>query len=94
VKISALFLQRVGQISQIFNFYYFRNGWNSQPLKGPIMNKFVKRVRGVIVGDRGASAIEYALLVGLVSVAIIVAVTALGGQLGTIFQSVVTALGG
>lgn len=58
------------------------------------MNKFVKRVRGVIVGDRGASAIEYALLVGLVSVAIIVAVTALGGQLGTIFQSVVTALGG
>lgn len=58
------------------------------------MNKFVKRVRGVIAGDRGASAIEYALLVGLIAVAIILAVTALGGQLSTMFNSVVTALGG
>lgn len=58
------------------------------------MNKFLKRVRGVIAGDRGASAIEYALLVGLIAVAIILAVTALGGQLSTMFNSVVTALGG
>jgi pilus assembly protein Flp/PilA len=58
------------------------------------MYKFVKRFRNVIAGDRGASAIEYALLVGLIAVAIILAVTALGGQLSTMFNSVVTSLGG
>jgi pilus assembly protein Flp/PilA len=44
--------------------------------------------------DRGATAVEYGLLVGLIAVVIIVAVTALGGRLDTLFRSVVTALGG
>jgi pilus assembly protein Flp/PilA len=44
--------------------------------------------------DRGATAVEYGLLVGLIAVAIIVAVTALGGRLDTLFRSIVTSLGG
>ncbi|MGB5952932.1 MAG: Flp family type IVb pilin [Ornithinimicrobium sp.] len=44
--------------------------------------------------EEGAAAVEYGLLVGLIAVVIIVAVTALGGQLNTLFQSIVTSLGG
>ena len=44
--------------------------------------------------DRGATAVEYGLLVGLIAVVIIVAVTALGGRLDTLFRSVVSSLGG
>ena len=42
--------------------------------------------------DRGATAVEYGLLVGLIAVVIIVAVTALGGQLNTLFQNVTASL--
>ena len=42
--------------------------------------------------ERGAAAVEYGLLVGLIAVAIILAVTALGGQLRTMFCDVVNAL--
>ena len=44
--------------------------------------------------DRGATAVEYGLLVGLIAVVIIAVVTALGGQLQLMFQAIVTALGG
>jgi len=44
--------------------------------------------------DRGATAVEYGLLVGLIAVVIILAVTALGTQLKTLFESVVTGIGG
>jgi pilus assembly protein Flp/PilA len=44
--------------------------------------------------DRGATAVEYGLLVGLIAVVIILAVTALGGQLKILFNSVVTGIGG
>ena len=42
--------------------------------------------------DRGATAVEYGLLVGLIAIAIIVAVTALGTQLDRLFDRVVAAL--
>ena len=42
--------------------------------------------------ERGATAVEYGLLVGLIAVVIIVAITALGGQLSTLFQSIATKL--
>lgn len=42
--------------------------------------------------EDGAAAVEYGLLVGLIAVAIILTVTALGGQLNTMFSSVQTAL--
>jgi pilus assembly protein Flp/PilA len=42
--------------------------------------------------ERGATAVEYGLLVGLIAVVIIVAVTALGGRLNALFQAIVAAL--
>ena len=38
--------------------------------------------------DRGATAVEYGLMVGLIAVAIIVAVTTLGDDLSKMFTSV------
>lgn len=38
--------------------------------------------------DRGATAVEYGLMVGLIAVAIIVIVVTLGGQLAALFQGV------
>jgi pilus assembly protein Flp/PilA len=38
--------------------------------------------------ERGATAVEYGLMVGLIAVAIIVAVTALGGKLSGLFDGV------
>jgi len=42
--------------------------------------------------DRGATAVEYGLMVALIAVVIIVAVTAIGTNLTTIFQSVAAAV--
>lgn len=44
--------------------------------------------------ERGATAVEYGLMVGLIAVVIIVAVTALGTRLDALFDSIVTSLGG
>lgn len=44
--------------------------------------------------DRGATAVEYGLLVGLIAVAIIGAVTLLGTRLGVLFTNVRTSTGG
>ena len=38
--------------------------------------------------EKGATAVEYGLMVGLIAVVIIVAVTALGGQLEGLFSEV------
>ncbi|MGB3346410.1 MAG: Flp family type IVb pilin [Candidatus Humimicrobiia bacterium] len=43
--------------------------------------------------ERGATAIEYALMVALIAVAIIATVMALGGQLNAVFEAITTALG-
>lgn len=56
------------------------------------MTKLFVKFQTIISQDRGATAVEYALLVGLIAVAIIGAVTALGGQLNTLFTSVKTAI--
>ena len=42
--------------------------------------------------ERGATAVEYGLLVGLIAVVIIVAVTALGVKLDGLFDTIVAAL--
>ena len=42
--------------------------------------------------ERGATAIEYALMVALIAVAIIFTVGALGGQLNTVFIAIKEAL--
>jgi pilus assembly protein Flp/PilA len=42
--------------------------------------------------DRGATAVEYALMVSLIAAAIVIAVTALGGKLTSVFNGVVSSL--
>ena len=44
--------------------------------------------------EKGATAVEYGLLVGLIAVAIIVTVGLLGGQLNTLFTKITTELKG
>jgi pilus assembly protein Flp/PilA len=44
--------------------------------------------------ERGATAVEYALMVALIAVVIIAAVTLLGKNASTSFQSTATAIGG
>ena len=44
--------------------------------------------------EKGATAVEYGLMVGLIAVVIIAAVIALGGRLNTLFTTIVTSLGG
>jgi pilus assembly protein Flp/PilA len=42
--------------------------------------------------ERGATAVEYGLMVALIAIVIIVAVSAVGTNLSTLFQSVADAL--
>lgn len=44
--------------------------------------------------DRGATAVEYGLMVGLIAVVIIAAVTLLGGQLDALFDKLTEKLAG
>ena len=48
------------------------------------------RARG---NDRGATAVEYGLMVALIAVAIILTVTALGDHLATLFDNIGNAVG-
>jgi len=43
-------------------------------------------------GEKGATAVEYALIIGLIAVAIIGSVTALGGKIKAVFENLVAAL--
>ena len=45
-------------------------------------------VTGVLNRDRGATAVEYGLLVALIAVVIIAGVTVLGSKLNTLFSNV------
>ena len=45
-----------------------------------------------VEGDKGATAVEYGLMVSLIAVVIIVAVRLIGTNLNTIFQTVATAI--
>ncbi|MBI1324660.1 Flp family type IVb pilin [bacterium] len=49
------------------------------------MKAILKRFHGE---ESGASLVEYGLLVGLIAVAAILAVTALGGSISTLFSNV------
>jgi len=43
--------------------------------------------------QRGATAVEYALIVALIALAIVVGVTAVGGGLNTAFNNIATQIG-
>ncbi|MDB5917181.1 MAG: hypothetical protein JWR40_1415 [Massilia sp.] len=56
------------------------------------MSKIASAVQAFIADENGVTAIEYGLIAALVGVAIVGAVTALGGQLNTTFNAVVAAM--
>ncbi len=58
------------------------------------MKSLIKWVMISIKREEGATAIEYALMVALIAVAIIAIVTLLGKQIVLIFEAIITALGG
>ena len=53
----------------------------------------IKWFMASIKRERGATAIEYALMVALIAVAIITTVGLLGGQLNAVFEAITNALG-
>jgi pilus assembly protein Flp/PilA len=55
-----------------------------------MMNKFFSYIES----QKGATAIEYGLIAGLIAVVIIAAVTLLGGNLQTTFDSLATSISG
>ena len=54
---------------------------------------FVYATQARLEEDKGATAVEYGLMVGLIAVVIIGAVTLLGGELKTLFTTIQTKLG-
>jgi pilus assembly protein Flp/PilA len=59
------------------------------------MKKFLEKIWfNITFREKGATAVEYALIVALIAVAIIVSVTALGGGIKTAFQKITNAITG
>jgi pilus assembly protein Flp/PilA len=56
------------------------------------MQTYFQKIMAFLQDEEGASAIEYALLVGLIAVAIVAAVTALGTKVAGVFTSVTAKL--
>jgi pilus assembly protein Flp/PilA len=54
--------------------------------------KFQLKATDVLRGERGATAVEYGLMVALIAIVIIAAVTLLGRNLSTLFNSVATSV--
>jgi pilus assembly protein Flp/PilA len=52
------------------------------------MTKLAAKIQSRLASERGATAVEYGLMVALIAVVIIVAVTALGDNLSTTFNNV------
>ena len=52
------------------------------------------KLREFVRNESGATAIEYALIAGLIAVFLVAVLGGLGGTLKTTFNSVITALGG
>ena len=58
------------------------------------MLAYVAGIKDKMESEKGATAVEYGLMVALIAVAIIGTVTALGGQLNVLFGEIVGGLGG
>ena len=58
-----------------------------------IVKKLIDKITYFLISkERGATAVEYALIVALIAVAIILAVTALGGGIRTAFENITDAI--
>lgn len=58
--------------------------------RGPDVKTFLMRLKS----DEGATAVEYALIAGLIAVVIVAATTALGSNIKSLFEQIVSALPG
>ena len=54
------------------------------------MSKFITRF--TVRDEKGATAVEYGLMVALIAIVIIAAVTLLGGNLSSLFNTVATSV--
>jgi len=59
-----------------------------------MLTKLYCKVRAMMIREEGATAVEYGLMVALIAVVIILAVTALGVNLRSIFNNVAGTVGG
>lgn len=59
-----------------------------------MLNFWFERVKGLFKGKKGQGMVEYGLIIGLIAVVVIIALTAVGGQLGTLFDTIKTKLTG
>jgi pilus assembly protein Flp/PilA len=62
-------------------------------MKGTVMLSHIVKFQAKVAAlrsDRGATAVEYGLMVALIAIVIIVAVTLLGNNLSTLFNNVAT----
>ena len=58
------------------------------------ISSVLQSVKALAKNERGATAIEYALIAALIAVAIIGAVTLVGGDVTSTFNSISSSLGG
>lgn len=56
------------------------------------MTSFKNFIKNLLVDEEGATAIEYALIVALVSIVIVIALKSVGVQLTNIFNAIQVAL--
>lgn len=56
-------------------------------------NKLYARIKQLLKKEEGASLAEYALLLFLITAALVTIITAFGTQIGTVFTNATTALG-
>ncbi len=75
--------------------------WCGEPSSGPKRRKAMKEIANrmktaiksrILNEERGAAAVEYALIAGLISVVIIPTVTTLGQRINTVFQTLANAM--
>jgi pilus assembly protein Flp/PilA len=59
-----------------------------------LLNEALIRVMTWLRRDEGQTLVEYALIVGLVSIAAIILMIAMGGEIGNVFSKITTKLSG
>jgi pilus assembly protein Flp/PilA len=53
-----------------------------------MLTKLIAKIHGYVASDEGATAIEYGLIAGGISLAIVAAVFAFGDELQTVFETI------
>ena len=59
-----------------------------------MLNMWTCYAKSLFKSKKGQGMVEYGLIIGLIAVVVIVALTAVGGQLGTLFTTIKTKLTG